>query len=441
LALGGRRETIPSLTRFFAEESMFTKSFLKWCPVRRDTVASCAGSAVLVLIALVGCRKTEPTEAARAEPSSIPKPGQPKPTIPKPGEPKPSSTPKPGEPKVNTGSKAATPDWIERFTVEGGDGHKEGILAVHFSPDGATLASLSRDSEVKLWDTASGRLKRTINLKTQASGLAFSPDGTGLAVGSVGTAVTVLDPRTGEVSRSFQNPNAPAVVRINGGIRTLAYSHDGNTLAAGGDDQVVTLWDTATGAVRHTLKTGMYTVWCVTFSRDGKTVVAAGGGADAGKIVRWDVHTGAERDSVKEKEILYSVALSPDGALLASASGNEFKIRDAAKLTGLVTFRGDDWGTNTGADFVAFYADGTRLVAGNGDQFKGGTLKFYDVTSRRERGSFTSVHVPACVAISADGRLLAVGSRTGFPTDFSTADLKGTPPKLMLWEAAAKTAP
>jgi WD40 repeat protein len=420
---------MPPLPKYFVEESMFTESFLRWCPVRRDAVASCAGSTVLVLIALVGCRKTEPTETARAEPSSISKPG----------DPKSGSTPKPGEPKVNTGSKAATPDWVERFTVEGGDGHKETILAVHFSPDGATLASLSRDSTVKLWDTASGRLKRTINLKTESSGLAYSPDGTALAVGSLGTTVTVLDPRTGEVSRSFQNPKAPAVVRVNGGVRTVAYSHDG-TLAAGGDDQVVTLWDTATGAVRHTLKTGMYTVWCVTFSRDGKTVVAAGGAP--GKIVRWDVNTGAERGSVEQKETPYSVALSPDGALLASADyGNEFKIRDAVKLTELVTFRGDDWGTNTGANCVAFYADGTRLVAGGGDQFKGGTLKFYDVTSRREWGSFASGHVPKCVAISADGRLLAVGSETGFPTAFSTADLKGTPPKLMLWEAATKTTP
>jgi WD40 repeat protein len=168
---------MPSLTKYFVDKSMFTGSFLKWRPVRRDAVASCAGSTVLVLIAPVGCRKTEPTETARTEPSSIPKPG---------------------EPKVNTGSTAATTDWVERFTVEGGDGHKETISAVHFSPDGATLASLSRDSTVKLWDTASGRLKRTISLKTESEGLAFSPDGTALAVGSVGTTVTVLDPRTGE---------------------------------------------------------------------------------------------------------------------------------------------------------------------------------------------------------------------------------------------------
>jgi WD40 repeat protein len=41
-------------------------------------------------------------------------------------------------------------------------GHTNSIWALAFSPDGKTLASGSADQTVRLWETATGRLKETI---------------------------------------------------------------------------------------------------------------------------------------------------------------------------------------------------------------------------------------------------------------------------------------
>ncbi|MCO6456805.1 MAG: protein kinase [Pirellulaceae bacterium] len=64
-------------------------------------------------------------------------------------------------------------------------GHELGTFAVAFSPDGATLASASRDGTVKLWRAADGTLIRTLfGHAGSVQHVAFSPDGQRLASAS-----------------------------------------------------------------------------------------------------------------------------------------------------------------------------------------------------------------------------------------------------------------
>jgi WD40 repeat protein len=61
-------------------------------------------------------------------------------------------------------------------------GHAEATSVVAFSPDGATLASGSVDTTVRLWDVATGEEQAILNgHSTAVYSVAFSPDGKVLA--------------------------------------------------------------------------------------------------------------------------------------------------------------------------------------------------------------------------------------------------------------------
>src|SRR5688572_6585687 len=69
-------------------------------------------------------------------------------------------------------------------------GHQGSVLAIAFSPDGAVLASASRDKTIKLWDARTGKPVRTLTDHTaDVYGVAFSPKGDLLASGGGDKAV------------------------------------------------------------------------------------------------------------------------------------------------------------------------------------------------------------------------------------------------------------
>ena len=65
------------------------------------------------------------------------------------------------------------------------ESHREGVLSVAFSPDGAMLATTSEDNTVKLWAVATGALLNTLEGHSdRVLSAAFSPDGNALATTS-----------------------------------------------------------------------------------------------------------------------------------------------------------------------------------------------------------------------------------------------------------------
>jgi WD40 repeat protein len=125
------------------------------------------------------------------------------------------------------------------------------VLAL--SPDGRTVATCRTspgfgDRRVKLWDTQSGRLQRTLE-RDQSAGqvLAFSPDGSTLASNGRGKAIALWDVRTGKLVRELRGHIHPA--------HSVAFAPDGRTLVTGNEFRTLMLWDVGSGRLRGTLMT------------------------------------------------------------------------------------------------------------------------------------------------------------------------------------------
>jgi WD40 repeat protein len=105
------------------------------------------------------------------------------------------------------------------------------IKAVAFSPDGSVLAA-RHDSAVLLWDARKGTVQRTIEIGgTEDASLAFHPDGSLLASGCNDKTVKLWDVASGELRRSLPCEDL---------ARCLAFSPDGSMLANGG--KALKLW-------------------------------------------------------------------------------------------------------------------------------------------------------------------------------------------------------
>jgi WD40 repeat protein len=133
-------------------------------------------------------------------------------------------------------------------------GKGEGVrIVIALSPDGRTVATCCTspdfgDRRVKLWDTQTGRLQRTLE-RSQSAGqvVAFSPDGSTLASSGSGKAIALWDVQTGKLVRELRGHIHPA--------HSVAFAPDKRTLVTGNDYRTLMLWDVGSGKLRGTLMT------------------------------------------------------------------------------------------------------------------------------------------------------------------------------------------
>lgn len=200
-------------------------------------------------------------------------------------------------------------------------GHEGTVNSVAFSPDGAVLASGTRDGKIRLWNIETGKLIRVLGAK-KLDGLAFSADGSILANGGAEDAnVKVWNSETGELLHMLE----PAV----DDVFDVAFSPEGHILASAGWGGI-DLWDANTGELLRSFprQIGRFII-CVAFSPDGRVLA---GGRDDKEIDLWNVenalllktltgHTGDGRDG--DTAFVYDVMFSPDAHILASAGGDK----------------------------------------------------------------------------------------------------------------------
>jgi len=259
------------------------------------------------------------------------------------------------------------------------------VTSVAFSPDGKRLASASYDQTVKLWDAGTGQEIRTLKGHTDAVHcVAFSPDGKRLASASADKTVKVWDTGTGEETLILNGHS--------GTVSSVAFSPDAKRLAS------------ASGELNK-LESGS----AARYNRDLKRFLSASGELKKpGEVKVWDVGTGQETLNLKgHTGYVWSVAFSPDGKRLASASTDEtVKVWDTGTGQESLTLRGH----TSIVSSVAFSSDGKRLASASWD----GTVKVWDAGTGQEIPTLKRrTNSVLCVAFSPDGMRLASASNDG----------------------------
>ena len=194
----------------------------------------------------------------------------------------------------------------------------------------------------------------------------------------------------------------------------MAFAADGKTLVSGSQDKNLMLWDVATGTRQAILEGHGFPVIQVAISPDGKTVASASWPQVPAKV--WDVATRRQRFEVPGRTVTFSA----DGTL-ATTGWSGVKLWDAA--TGKERGRSpasDEIGEVVGIS--AFSPDGKTMVFVSFTR----TVWLWDVLRGELRARLGRQGPIQAVALSPDGRSLAVASKDGPPEVWERAPAEET---------------
>jgi WD40 repeat protein len=136
-------------------------------------------------------------------------------------------------------------------------GQSDNVFCIAFAPDGARMASASRDTTVRVWRVPGGE-DLLVYREHGASllSVAWSPNGGLIASGDTSGVVKVWSASSGETTTTYRGHTRFA--------RCIGWSPDGRLIVSGGDygDSTAQVWEASTGTLvcRYTRQYRLFAV-------------------------------------------------------------------------------------------------------------------------------------------------------------------------------------
>jgi WD40 repeat protein len=251
---------------------------------------------------------------------------------------------------------------------------------------------------------------------SEAHGAVFSPDGKWLITTGMDRMVAIRDPATGAI-RHVLRGHTNRVYRA-------AVSPDSKTLATVSSDSTVRIWSIERGEQTGIFNAGqdkLVAARAVAISPSGDVVAS---GADNGTIKLWNMKDQKEQQLEMQPLPVTSLAFSPDGAVLVSATGDwrNYHVPGEVRLWEVATGKvlASLPGYTSEVKCVAIDSTGEFLATASSDR----VVRLWDLARRQEVGMARLDSAGTSLAFSADSARLALGEHLGGVSVWSVPGLK-----------------
>ncbi|MBJ01556.1 MAG: hypothetical protein CMK00_01655 [Planctomycetes bacterium] len=293
--------------------------------------------------------------------------------------------------------------------------HEGAVTGLALSPDGSKIVSAGTDGRICVWEASTGAEGHALHLHPgRIMDVAFDSSGERFMSLCEDSRIRFFDMDTGAGLFSVFDDSAPMA---------LSVAPMGAEMVTGGQYGMLSVRECATGSPLRRRDLGRSMVPVVKYSPDGREILA--GSTDGTlRLVRshdledlWVQDGCAEvqwaEDIVLEPQDAADIQFSPDGKWFAlNAGGRVITIRSAG--TGKVVRRLE--GHRGIVTSIAVSPNGTLLASSSVDQ----TVRLWDMENKAEPMILRGGGVPTSVAFSPDGSLVLSGDDAGIVSLWDT---------------------